>query len=405
VTQSPTATSRPVSGGDLTVHFLDVGQGDSILIQLNGKNMLIDAGESNMGNRVVSYLKDQGVAKLDVVVATHAHTDHIGGMASVLNTFPVGRFVDSGNPHTSQTYENMLILIEQKNIPFTVAGRGQSVTLDPALSIQVLNPGSVLLDDLNEDSVVLKLTHGQVSFLLTGDAGVEAEKNMISANTDLDSDILKVGHHGSRYSSSSQFLSRVSPEVSIIQVGSGNSYGHPTTETLSALQNTGSTIYRTDTHGHIIITSDGVAYTIKTQIAGTSPYTTVTVPTTMWTTAVTTAPTVAPTAVRTTATGSVSSSVTVSDLNLKDEWVKIRNTGSSSVSLSGWKMVDDGNKHTYTFGSFTLSPGSTVVLHTGKGTNTATDLYWGSGSPIWNNDGDVASLYDASGRLVDTLER
>lgn len=368
--------------------------------------MLIDAGESNMGSRVVSYLKDQGVAKLDVVVATHAHTDHIGGMASVLNTFPAEQFVDSGNPHTSQTYENMLILIEQKNIPFTVAERGQSVTLDPALSIQVLNPGSVLLGDLNEDSVVLKLTHGQVSFLLTGDAGIEAEKNMISANTDLNSDILKVGHHGSRYSSSSQFLSRVSPEVSIILVGSGNSYGHPTPETLSALQNIGSTIYRTDTHGHIIITSDGTAYTVKTQTAGAFPYTTVTVPAATWTAAVTTtAPTVAPTAVRTTVTGSVSSSVTVSDLSLKDEWVKIRNTGSSSVSLSGWKMVDDGNKHTYTFGSFTLSPGSTVTLHTGKGTNAPTDLYWGSGSPIWNNDGDVASLYDASGRLVDTLER
>lgn len=399
------ATTRPVGGGDLTVHFLDVGQGDSILIQFNGKNMLIDAGESNMGNRVASYLKGRGVAKLDVVVATHAHTDHIGGMTSVLNTFPVGRFVDSGNPHTSRTYENVLILIEEKDIPFTVAKRGQTINLDPALSIQVLNPGSVLLDDLNEDSVVLKLTHGQVSFLLTGDAGSEAEQNMMSANSDLNSDILKVGHHGSRYSSSSQFLSRVSPDVSVIQVGSGNSYGHPTTEALSALRNSGSTIYRTDTHGNVIITSDGITYTVKTQAAGASPYTTVTVPTATWTSTVTTAPTVAPTAVRTTATGSVSSSVVVADLNLKDEWVKIRNTGSSSASLSGWKMVDEGNKHTYTFGSFTLSPGSTVTLYTGKGTNTATDLYWGSGSPIWNNDGDVASLYDASGRLVDVLER
>jgi hypothetical protein len=317
-------------------------------------------------------------------------------MPDVLNAFQVRQFIDSGNPHTSKTYETMLTLIDQKNIPFKVAERGQTINLDPALSINILNPGSTLTGDLNEDSVVLKLRYGQNTFLFMGDAGISTEQKLISANYDLRSEILKVGHHGSRYSSGASFLAAVDPQVSIIMVGEGNTYGHPTPEIISALHKIGSTIYRTDYNGNIIVTSDGTSYTIRTQTSGTSPASTAT-----WTAVTTTPSTTTPT----TATGGLTSSVIVSDLNLKDEWVMIKNTGSSPVSLLGWKITDEGTKHAYTFSSFTLTAGSTVTVYTEKGTDTPTKLYWGSGSPIWNNDGDIASLFDASGTLIHTLRK
>lgn len=261
-TQTPPPQVQP--GSQLEAHFIDVGQGDAILIQYNGKNMLIDAGDRGYGSTVVSYLRQQGVSRLDYVVATHPHADHIGGMTDVLDAFPVGRFIYSGNPHTSKTYENMLIAIDEKNIPFTAAERGETIDFDPAVSIQILNPGPQLTGDLNEDSVVLKLEYGQVAFLLVGDAGISTE-NIIMTRYDLDSEILKVGHHGSRYSSGASFLAAVSPEVSIIMVGEGNRYGHPTDEVLDRLQAIGSQVYRTDRHGTIVIATDGVSYTVTSE--------------------------------------------------------------------------------------------------------------------------------------------
>ncbi|MCP1663271.1 beta-lactamase superfamily II metal-dependent hydrolase [Methanocalculus sp. AMF5] len=153
--------------------------------------------------------------------------------------------------------------IDEKNIPFSVAERGQTIDFDPAVSIQILNPGPQLTGDLNEDSVVLKIEYGQVAFLLVGDAGISTE-NIMMARYDLDSEILKVGHHGSRYSSGASFLTAVSPEVSIIMVGEGNRYGHPTDEVLDRLRAIGSRVYRTDHHGTIVIATDGVKYTVTT---------------------------------------------------------------------------------------------------------------------------------------------
>ena len=133
------------AGQNLTVHFLDVGQGDSILIEYKNKSMLIDAGESDQGEVVSDYLKDQGISTLDYVVATHPHSDHIGGMNDILNNFKVEHFIDSGYPHTSKTYENMLTTIDQKNIPFEVAQAGQTIDFDPAVDVEVLNPGTHII--------------------------------------------------------------------------------------------------------------------------------------------------------------------------------------------------------------------------------------------------------------------
>ncbi|MDR7665504.1 lamin tail domain-containing protein [Methanosarcina sp. Z-7115] len=382
------------SDQNLTVYFLDVGQGDSIVIEYKNKSMLIDAGEQDQGEVVSNYLRDQGISTLDYVVATHPHSDHIGGMVDILNNFKIEHFIDSGYPHTSKTYENMLTTIDQKNIPFEVAKAGQTIDLDPSVDIQVLNPGTTYSDELNENSVVLKVTYGDTSFLLMGDAGLETEEIIIKAGYDVDADILKVGHHASRSSSGETFISAVSPEVSVIEVGAGNDYGHPHVEILERLEKA-SKVYRTDLDGTISVTTDGSTYAVTTQKAG---------PASSGSTAYRST-TATPEPAKSITPSSAKSTVYVSDLNLKDEWVKISNKGSSPVSLNGWKIEDEGSKHAYTFPSYILNSGSTVTVYTEKGTDSATELYWQLEDPIWNNDGDTASLYDNGGKLVSTLER
>lgn len=390
-TPPTTQDTVTLSGQNLTVHFLDVDQGDSILLEINGKSMLIDSGESDQGKVVTAYLQDQGISTLDYVVATHPHSDHIGGMNEILNNFQVEHFVDSGYPHTSKTYEDMLTTIDQKNIPFQVAQAGQKIDFDPAVDIEVLNPAKTYSEDLNENSVVLKVTYGTTSFLLMGDAGLETEERIIKAGYNVDSDILKVGHHASKSGSGTSFISAVSPEVSVIEVGAGNDYGHPHTETLERLQKA-SKVYRTDLDGTITVTTDGSTYTVTTEKTGTISSRNGAYSSTDSTTEESETP------------GSAKSPVYVSDLNLQDEWVQISNTGSSPVFLNGWKIEDEGNKHTYTFQSYTLNAGTTITVFTGKGTNSATELYWQLDDPIWSNNGDTAYLYDDSGKLISKLE-
>jgi len=401
------ADNDPAANENLTVHFIDVGQGDSILLEYNGKTMLVDAGERDQGSVVTAYLQDQSVSSIDYVVATHPHSDHIGGMGEVLNSFQVGYFIDSGFPHTSKTYENMLTTINEKDIPFEVAEKGEEIEFDPAVDIEVFNPESEYSDELNENSVVLKVSYGEVSFLLMGDAGLETEEKLMSAGSDLDSDILKVGHHASRSGSGEAFISSVSPDVSIIEVGAGNDYGHPHAEILERLQKA-SKVYRTDLDGSIIVTTDGSTYTIITQKSGSEDESQrITDLEETESQEAGSEETELEEAESETSeiSNSKESTVYVSDLSLKDEWVKITNRGSSPVSLAGWKIEDEGNNQAYSFTSFTLESQATVTLYTGEGTATATELYMGSDSPIWNNDGDKAYLFDDSENLVSSLER
>ena len=304
-----------VSGlsGDLVVHFIDVGQGDSILLQFRDKTMLIDAGERGMGERVVAYLESQGVKQIDVVVATHAHSDHIGGLATVISAFPVGRFVDAGQAHPSATYENLLALVEERGIPYTAAERGQAIALDPDLEVLVFNPAVQPIGDINEDSVVLKATYGDISYLFTGDAGKPAEESMAAAGLDLDADVLKVGHHASRYASSAAFLSAVSPAISVIFVGEGNDYGHPHEEVLERLRAAGSRVYRTDLDGTVVVATDGRTLAVT---AGGAPAATVT--------PAAATPAMTPTMTATTpATTAPSPGVSITGLDLRDEVVTV----------------------------------------------------------------------------------
>lgn len=249
----------------LEVHFIDVGQGDCILvISPNGSVMLIDAGETTAGQKIVSYIKKSGITTIDKLVTTHPHADHIGGMQAVLNNFEVKKVYDSGFPHTTKTYENLLTKIDEKNIGFEIAQRGKQIDLDNNLVIDILHPTSTM-KDINNNSIVLRITYDDVSFMLTGDAEKEAEEMILSHSPNLQSQILKVGHHGSNTSTSSEFLNAVKPKITIIQVGKNNTYGHPTEEILSRLNSLGIEIYRNDLQGDIVVKTDGKTYSVNTQ--------------------------------------------------------------------------------------------------------------------------------------------
>ncbi|KAF5032084.1 Lamin Tail Domain protein [anaerobic digester metagenome] len=385
----------PGTSGDLAVHFIDVGQGDSTLLLFRDKAMLIDAGERGMGERVVAYLKEQNVDRLDVVVATHAHSDHIGGLPDVISAFPVGEFVDAAQVHPTATYENLLVLVEEQGIPYTAAERGQTVPLAPDLEVLVLNPAAEPIGDINQDSVVLKVTYGGISYLLVGDAEKPAEESMMEAGLDLNADVLKVGHHASQHGSSADFLAAVSPAISVIHVGEGNDYGHPHEEAVERIEATGSRIYRTDLDGTVVVATDGRTLSVT---AGGAPAATLTPA------AATPTATPTPTPVATPAPTAAATRVSIAALDLQEEWVTVTNGASEPVDLTGWTIADEGMRNTYTFPVFTLDSGADVTVHSGSGNDTATDLYWGRSSAVWNNDGDTATLADANGTVVSTLE-
>jgi beta-lactamase superfamily II metal-dependent hydrolase len=247
----------------LFVHFINVGQGDSIFVQTpNGKNMLIDGGNETAGDEVVSYLKDLGVETLDLVVATHPDSDHIGGLIQVLNEFDVNKVLDSGKEHTTETYLNYLAAIDQKQIPFEIAQEGSLIELDPEVKIQVLNALHES-DEINDSSIVLKLSMGDIDYLLTGDAGVEIEQEMM-AEYNVEAEILKVGHHGSDTSTSQEFIDVVNPETAILSYGE-NSYGHPSQDVIQRLLNHGADIFNTYEDGSILVVTDGESYEVWTE--------------------------------------------------------------------------------------------------------------------------------------------
>jgi competence protein ComEC len=282
VNPSPSFSAQGIpSNGILTVHFIDVGQGDSMLVQVNNRSMLIDGGPRKSGVTLVSYLKNHGVKALDYIVSTHPHADHIGGLLAVLRLFPVGQVIDSGQPHATQTYEQYLTLIDRKNIPYMVPEAGQHIDLGPGVCAEVLGPvGNESGGSLNENSIVVKLSYHNVSFLFMGDAGFPEERAIMATGADLRSDVLKVPHHGSKYSSSARFLTKVKPEVSVIEVGENN-YGHPSPKTLARYQKIGSVVYRTDINGNVVVTTNGNSFTVTPEhpasvgskaFAGTSPW-------------------------------------------------------------------------------------------------------------------------------------
>lgn len=238
----------------LKIHYIDVGQADSELIQIDDKNILIDAG--NNDNMTYDYLKTLGIAKLDYIIATHPHADHIGNMATIIKNFQVDNFYAPKASTTTKTFENMVNALKNKNLKMTVPKVGDSLTIGDA-KLTFLAPNSDKYEDLNNYSIVCKLKYGNTSFLFTGDAEDVSEGEILQKQLDIQADVLKVGHHGSHSSTTQEFLDKVNPTYAIISCGKDNDYGHPHKETLDKLNKKGAKVFRTDVSGTIIATSDG----------------------------------------------------------------------------------------------------------------------------------------------------
>ncbi|MEI7831598.1 MAG: MBL fold metallo-hydrolase [bacterium] len=247
------AAPAPVTTGKMVMSVIDVGQGDSILVQFpNGQTMLVDAGTSDHGGTVVNYLRARGVGNIDVLAGTHPHEDHIGGMSSVLNAVKVAKVWDSGFNHGSPIQRNYLMLIKDKNIPFEKVGAGYTAQFGTART-EVLAPVR-FVDNVNDNSLVLRLTYGNISYLLTGDME-NAERASVghwAAST-----VLKVAHHGSRNGTDDTFARAIHPKYAIISCAAVNDYGHPHIEAISALEKAGAEIHRTSIEGTVVVETDG----------------------------------------------------------------------------------------------------------------------------------------------------
>jgi competence protein ComEC len=245
----------------LQVHFIDVGQGDAVLIiSPQGKAALIDGGEARSG--ALQYLRGQGVRQLDLVVATHPHDDHIGGLPEILSAIPTLRVATNGQLSSTISYEKLLDAVIDNKAEYLEVKRGDRLSFGD-LSFDVLHPGQTLEDNPNNNSIVLRLEYGRISLLFTGDAEKDAEHSMIASQQKLKATILKVGHHGSRLSTSPEFLDLVEPEAAVYFAKTGNLYEHPHPETLAALREKGVIVFGTDVNGTIELTTDGETYKIS----------------------------------------------------------------------------------------------------------------------------------------------
>lgn len=244
----------------LRVSFIDVGQGDSEFIELpNGETLLIDAGTNETGADVVNYIESLGYSSIDYVVGTHPHEDHIGGLDDVIRTFDVESVYMPKVTADTKTFEDVLDAVDEKGLTINTAKAGVTLVDGDGLSVKMLAPVLDEYDNTNDYSAVIKVVYGDTSFLFTGDAEEYAE-DLITG--DVDSDVLKVGHHGSSTSTGEAFLERVSPSYAVISCGLGNSYGHPHTETIEKLG--GIPVFRTDEMGTIVATSDGSEISFRT---------------------------------------------------------------------------------------------------------------------------------------------
>lgn len=361
-TRTVTITSLGYRPKDpLKVHFLDVGQADAILVQLpGGKTMLIDAGNNADGDLVVNHLKEKGVKRVDFVIGTHPHEDHIGGLDDVISSFDIGKVYLPKVTHTTKTYEDLLTAVQNKGLKITPASAGTVVLKEGDLAITLAGPARQDYTDLNNWSVVTKIEYGNTTFLFAGDAEEEAENDILRAGADVDADLLKVGHHGSSTSTTAPFLKAVSPDYAVISVGTGNDYGHPSPETVARLEESGVTIYRTDLSGTITAASDGQTIVFDKKAS--------------------------PVQERAPDAASQKSQVVIAAVDLSREIVEIRNQGDTPVDVSGWKLVSEKGSQEYIIPANTViaTGGSLKIVsgaNAGPGPNT---LIW-TNAYIWNN--------------------
>jgi len=431
--ESATATAN----GTLEVHYINDGQSVSTLVMSpNGETMLVDTGHYNDdGDYVLDYLQRHGITRIDHLVTSHNDADHIGGNAAVIEYFEsnadgIGAIYDPGIAASTQTYDEYLDAVEEHDVTLYRTLEGDTISFGE-VDVDVLGPPEPYLENeaRNENSIVLKLTHGETSFLLSGDAEDDQEAYLIDTyGSELQSTVLKAGHHGSSSSSSGPFIDAVEPQAVIISSAYDSQYGHPTEAVLERFADRSIPAYWTATHGNIVLESDGSGVSVKTQREAptdpltirdsdpVSPGTSGDVAERMRlggdtveensdsdetddSTEETDTSSADPGAMLEVAT--VNADAEGDDReNLNDEYVIFENTGDDPIDLAGWTVEDEAGR-SYEFPQgFTLEAGTTVTLRTGSGTDTETDLYWGSGSPIWNNNGDTVIVTTDSGDRI-----
>jgi competence protein ComEC len=432
-TSAPTETATTAgtgANGTLEVHFINVGQSVSTLVVgPTGETMLVDTGHYNDdGAYVLTYLERRGIDRIDHLVVSHNDADHIGGNAALIDHYEreaggIGAVYDPGIAASTQTYDRYLDAVETHDVTLYETREGDDIRFE-GVDVAVLGPPDPYLEDgaRNENSIVLKLTHGETSVLLTGDAEDDQEAYLVDRYGDrLRSTVLKAGHHGSSSSSGGVLLDAVRPNAVVVSSAYDSRYGHPTEAVLERFADRSLPTYWTATHGDIVLVSDGRGVTVRTQAAApTDPLalrdaddidpgnqSAVADRARLEGGAVTTR-TAAPTATDGgTPTGG---SLVVTEIapdpdgpdreHLDDEYVVFENAGDDPLDLSGW-TVEDAAGRTYTFpDGYVLDAGATVTLRTGAGTDTDADLYWGSGSAIWNNDGDTVIVRNSDGDPV-----
>lgn len=257
----PWESSETVTIDMLNVHYIDVGQGDCSLVECQGKYMLIDAGENGHETEVINYLRSLGIKKLDYIIATHQHSDHIGGLPEVIEEFGMDniimpRLTEKQTP-TNSTYKEFLKAVQNSGAKVIASKVGSSYTLGDA-TFEIFGPVTNDAEDINNMSVVVKVSYGENSFLFTGDAETEEEKEVLDTGADLDCDVLHAGHHGSYTSSCKEFLNAATPEICVISCGEDNDYGHPHDAAIKRIKKHTDEIYRTDICGSIVIQSNGI---------------------------------------------------------------------------------------------------------------------------------------------------
>lgn len=268
ITVSTLDSTVVTSDSQLKIYYFDVGQADSELIIADDKVMLIDAGNKEDGSNLAKYIKALGIKKIDYLIGTHAHEDHIGGMTNIVKSFDIGKVYMPDVSTTTRTYENLLEAISKKGLGVSTCNIGDTFSVGSGVCT-VMNVRNEEQEDLNDTSICLHFVYGQNKFLFMGDASESMEKDVVWSKVD----VLKVGHHGSATSSSADFLKQVKPTDAIISCGKNNSYGHPTKDALTRIENVGASIYRTDELGTILLTSNGTTYhieSVKTSIDGNS---------------------------------------------------------------------------------------------------------------------------------------